>query len=337
MGPSVLGLIITHKCNLKCRHCCNDSHPRRTGVVPFEDLARLIEEASGLPGIREVGISGGEPFLLIPLVRRLVQLAGSRGLSSSITTNGFWAKAPARARATLADLRGCGLRSVCISTSPFHQEFLDLDDLKAAARIALEVGLSVTVNFVSTTSAPIGEFREALGELAGRVEVVHMPFIPAGRGATEVGPDELDRRSPAPSGNCRRHFEKLAIDPDGDVYPCCSPGGFTGPLRLGNVRDAPLGAILADARGSRLLAILEAVGPRFFLPFLRAAAIGPPLPERFGDQCHLCNVILSEPTYLPVILGAAEQLFEELAALGSGGGGPAGDALGVLTGPGASG
>lgn len=316
-GPNVLGLLVTSKCNIICRHCCNDSHPKQQGSVRFENLALLVEMAGEIPSIKEVGISGGEPFLFLPLLKRLIEFAKSRGLTSAVTTNGFWATSKDRAVALLSELKACGLGTISISTSVFHQEFIDLLTVVTAARSAIEVGVVAKVNYVSTASVSLDELRIALGDLSNKVEIVVMPCIATGRGARNVSEKELPRTLAAPHGNCREHFKKLAVDALGNVYPCCSPGGFTEPLLMGNANVSSLRSVIDRSASNKLLAILEAVGPQFFLPFLQAAAV-PGLPERFSDQCDLCNTMLSSERYLPIVRNAAEQLFSELATLSPG-------------------
>src|SRR5690348_622726 len=100
--PEVLGVLLTSKCNFTCRHCCNESAPANTHTARFEDIARLIDESCGIPSIREVGISGGEPFLFVELLRRVVLHAAACGLQASVTTNGFWGRSRGAAR-LLAD------------------------------------------------------------------------------------------------------------------------------------------------------------------------------------------------------------------------------------------
>jgi MoaA/NifB/PqqE/SkfB family radical SAM enzyme len=307
-------MLLTSKCNISCRHCCNDSGPSHSGAARFEDIARIIEMARGIPSIKEVGISGGEPFMFIPLLHRIIQFAASAGFTSSVTTNGFWGRS-VRAAQLLEDLKTSGLRAVHISTSVFHQEFVDLSTVISAASTALLVGLKATINLVSTSSLSDEEIRIALGELSDKVEIIVMPCLPAGRAATLVDDEEFVCEQVTPQGNCREHFKKLAVDRSGNVYPCCSPGGFTAPLLMGNVQNASLSSILEASANNKLLAILESVGPQFFLPFLRAAAIEPPLPERFSDQCHLCHVMLSSSSYAETIRNASERLFWELATL----------------------
>ena len=312
-APDVLGVLLTSRCNITCRHCCNDSHPQRTDVRPFHEIARIISMARDVPSIKEVGISGGEPFLFPALLLRVVQAAAAEGLTSSVTTNGFWGRAPKRNASLLCTLRDAGLRAVHISTSVFHQEFIDTRTVGGAAESALDAGLAVTINVVSTTSLDPSALRETFGDLATRVGFVVMPCLPAGRGATLVRAAEFPLEFASPPGNCHAHFKKLAVDGQGDVYPCCSPGGFTPPLRMGNVHDSSLRSILDASTRSQLLAILEDVGPHFFLPFLRASTQGRWLPARFSDQCHLCHVMLSSDACAVVVRDASAQLFAELA------------------------
>jgi MoaA/NifB/PqqE/SkfB family radical SAM enzyme len=316
-GPNVLGLLITSKCNIVCRHCCNDSHPLHAGSVAFEDAARLIEMAREIPSIREVGISGGEPFLFIPLLRRIVQSAAEAGFTSSITTNGFWGRSPERALSLLSELRHCGLRAVNLSTSVFHQEHINLSVLVEAASVALRAGLDVCINLVSSSGLKEESLRTALGDLSKKIEIVVMPCLAAGRGATAVRAEEFERGFESPPGNCREHFRKLAVDGSGQVYPCCSPGGFTPPLLLGSVRQSSLRSIWESSADNKLLAILEEVGPQFFLPFLRKAALEPPPPEKFSDQCDLCNFMLSTKVYAETVAKVSEQLFEQLGDVSS--------------------
>jgi MoaA/NifB/PqqE/SkfB family radical SAM enzyme len=315
-SPSVLGLLITSKCNIVCRHCCNDSHPLNSGSVTFEEAARLIEMAREIPTIREIGISGGEPFLFITLLRGIVQAASCAGFTSSITTNGFWGRAPELASPLLSELKQHGLRAINLSTSVFHQEYIDLSILAKAASMGLEAGLDVCINLVSTSSLTGEALKSALGDLSKQVEFVVMPCLAAGRGAAAVRDEEFERGFEAPAGNCREHFKKLAVDRSGQVYPCCSPGGFTPPLLMGNVRESSLGSIWKRSAENKLLAILEEVGPQFFLPFLRRAPLDPPLPQRFSDQCDLCNFILSKADYAATVAKVSEQLFDQLGSLG---------------------
>lgn len=313
-SPTVLGILLTSKCNISCRHCCNCSGPGSDRVVSLDYIKDLIDDAAKIGSITEVGLSGGEPFLFLDHVRDAMRHARGHGFTASVTTNGFWGRSR-RADRMLSDLQADGLTSLCISTSQFHQEFIRVETVVAAVAAALRVGLRTTINVVASADFQPEVVRAALGDLADKVGIAVMPCLPTGRAMAEVEAQELPSFTAQPLGNCRHHFQKLAVDLDGDVWPCCSPGGFTAPLRMGNATQMPVNEIVAQSAGNPLLAILDAVGPAFFLPFVRDAGVSDDLPDRFADQCHLCHSMLSSPRVAAVVEAACRRLTQEIGRL----------------------
>ena len=212
----------------------------------------------------------------------------------------------------MTTLRHDGLSALNISTSAFHREFLDRRILPQAARAAIDAGIRPTVNVVSSRGHGLDGVREELGALAAQVDFVVMPCLPSGRSDGPIADEEFVRELQAPPGDCRDDFKKLAVDQHGDVFPCCSPGGFTAPLRLGNIYEPLAGPTAQAIALRRLLSILHEVGPGFFLPFVRAAYPHERALEKFSDKCHLCHVLLSDPRYTAVVHEAGERLFQSL-------------------------
>jgi pyruvate-formate lyase-activating enzyme len=317
-NPDVLGILLTSKCNLVCRHCCNDSSPEQSSTLSIERIRQLIDEAGAVPSIRDIGFRGGEPFLFYPLLLEAVDYARSRGFGSSVTSNGYWGHSR-RAPGLIAELGARGLTSLVLSTSLFHGEFVSRDAVAAAATAALDQGLEVTINVVASSSYSAEDAAAAFEALAADVRFVVMPLIPTGRAAEMIESSHFPPPAPAvPLGNCSRHFRKMAVDTKGDLYPCCSPGGFTPALKLGNIAEAPLADVAGRARSHPVLSILDSVGPAFFLPFVRAAGVDEGLPGGFVDQCHLCHAIFSSKPAAAVARAAAGELMTQLAQLNSG-------------------
>ncbi|HEY5724057.1 MAG TPA: radical SAM protein [Allosphingosinicella sp.] len=310
--PDVLGILLTGKCNLVCRHCCNESHPKNQSVVQIQEIRRLIDEAKSIRSIREIGFSGGEPFLFESLLLDAVAYARESGFGSSITTNGYWGRS-SRGPRLLAALKNQGLSGLAISTSVFHREFVDIGTVAAAAEAGLAARLDVVINVVESADLNEEVVRAELGKLADRLRFVVMPLLPTGRAASEIASDQYQSAFSRPLGNCARHFRKLAVDVAGNVYPCCSPGGFTPALRIGGIDDKSLAEIVRDRGINPLISILDSVGPAFFLPFVRAAGADADLPDSFVDQCHLCHAMLSSPAAAAVVTEMSGQLMAELA------------------------
>lgn len=315
MDTEVLGLIFTQRCNFRCRHCCNESSPQGQETLPLEAMLDHVSQAAASGRFKEIGLSGGEPFLFPRQLLKVVSHAHECGLSASVTSNGFWGFSEQHARQVLEPLVAAGLASVNLSVSPFHLEFTQLGRIVTAAEVGLDLGLLVRVNVVQTPDFSVDQVRPAFGAVAELVEFVPMPCIPAGRAADEVARTDLPVRARMRMGNCHDFFAKVAVTASGDVYPCCSPGGFTPPLRGGSLTSEPLARILDRMQDSPLLQVLESVGPSFFLPFVQARLGRDLLADGLVDQCHLCHTLLTDPELTAVVDEALTQLAVELDQL----------------------
>lgn len=74
-------------CNITCANCYIESSPRNDALVYISpaEVATYLDEAQGM-GVREVGFTGGEPFMnpgLIPMLDDVL----SRGLRALVLTN----------------------------------------------------------------------------------------------------------------------------------------------------------------------------------------------------------------------------------------------------------
>jgi hypothetical protein len=84
---SRLWLYTNFDCNLACDYCCVRSSPRADPrALPLEDVQRAAAEAPGA-GVREIFVTGGEPFLRSDIAE--VLLACARALPTTVLTNGL--------------------------------------------------------------------------------------------------------------------------------------------------------------------------------------------------------------------------------------------------------
>ena len=189
----------TNACNLKCKHCYQDSeHERIDHELTLEEKLRVVDEM-GAMHIPMIAISGGEPTLspdLIPVIER----ASSYGMHISLATNGTTMTA-ARAVA----LRDAGLRYVEISLDSVdparHDAFRGIAGMwersVAGARVVkqtegLRLGIAMCVHQ--------GNFHEVRDMIRfaeddlGAGCLAHFNFIPVGRGLTMVSGDITQRQ-----------------------------------------------------------------------------------------------------------------------------------------------
>lgn len=89
-GAPTLQIHPSRHCNLACKHCYSDSGPSSRQMLPTETVRAVIGDAADM-GYRVVSVSGGEPFMY-PGLGELLTYAKSRGLHTTITTNGYFLK-----------------------------------------------------------------------------------------------------------------------------------------------------------------------------------------------------------------------------------------------------
>jgi radical SAM protein with 4Fe4S-binding SPASM domain len=77
---------ITNRCNLRCKHCYNDSGPKRDQELTFEEIKKSVDTFADA-GVLNIVISGGEP-LLHPHIFDIIQYIRSKPMSCIIFTNG---------------------------------------------------------------------------------------------------------------------------------------------------------------------------------------------------------------------------------------------------------
>lgn len=136
------GLLLTYWCNARCVSCYVCGSPAGGDDMSVEAALALwagLRQAS--PHGCRIHIGGGEPFgrwqTLIELARR----AQAEGLGpiEAVETNAFWAADERIVRDRLKALDEAGLGRLTISADPYHQQFVPIQRVRLAARLAEEV------------------------------------------------------------------------------------------------------------------------------------------------------------------------------------------------------
>jgi len=184
----------TNRCNLKCKHCYQDSdHNRLADELTLAEKLDLVDQM-GAMSMPMLAISGGEPTIsqdLLPVVRR----ASGYGMHLSLATNGT-ALTPQLAD----DLADAGMRYVEISLDSVdparHDAFRGVagmwDRAVAGARLVaahdrLRLGIATCVH-----QGNLHEVRELMDFAEndlGAESFAHFNFIPVGRGLKMVTGD----------------------------------------------------------------------------------------------------------------------------------------------------
>lgn len=243
-------------CNLRCRHCYASSGPDRPpGAMTEADTLRLVREAAAL-GCRTIQFTGGEIFLRRDLLR-LVREARSLGVDTvELFTNATLIRA-----ADLDALEPLGVRfavSVYSHRSEAHDAITQVpgswNRTVGNLRRLLDRGFPVRVGVIrmGPNWNDMEETRRFLTDLGLPDKAVGFDTVrPAGRGCegglgepdpglVRLGPPD---RFETKAGRLTARTcwsGRLAVDPDGNVYPCV----FSRSLPVGNVRRGGLAAVI---------------------------------------------------------------------------------------------
>lgn len=280
-----VGLLLTERCDVACRHCWFASSPDREATMTLEQAKRYIDEAAD-NGARWVSFTGGEPFLVYDLLRHLTAYTTSKGLLCEAVTNCNWATSNEKALRLLSPLRDAGLDTLNMSVDDFHQEVIPLERVRncfeAAKRLELRPVLMIAVSQKSDITAY--GIRDVLNDpdiqVLGAEKLpnpsalaVETHFTPVGRGEETLRHMlKLVRVEAEP---CRRALTDIGVRPGGDVMPCCGP--------LGTQRDAAIGNLEAED-------LSEMLEKAWKDPWLRGIYEegSPWLEGLYVSRCHMC-------------------------------------------------
>lgn len=306
--PRYLSLVTTRRCTAACDHCCVGAGPRETDAIPVDRMHALIDEATRVPSFELIAFTGGECFLLGEALDELIGHATSRGYRTRVITNGYWAKNAERARSRVATARANGLGEMMVSTGTFHQRFVPVVRVIAAARAAAEAGILTRISVETCDQSQFDEsvLRDALHDLieAKRVILGQDVWITdaGGRGRSVVTHDRaLESRPDAAHGRCAQILNVVSVTPRQDLIACCGfPQEHLPRMRLGSVAERALDAVLEAAPPELLKIWLHVEGPSGIAAFVARHVPGFRLPPA-ASICQACVALQRDAVAMSVL------------------------------------
>jgi len=86
-SPFLIVWNFTNNCNLKCKHCYQQAAGPLENELSLEEKISLVNQLDAA-GVAAVALSGGEPTIH-PHFKRIIQELSSRGIFTSVATNGW--------------------------------------------------------------------------------------------------------------------------------------------------------------------------------------------------------------------------------------------------------
>ncbi len=287
------GIITNYFCTSSCKHCLYNSSPYwPKDYMDAATAERALETCRRL-GCKSVHIGGGEPFLNFDRLKEV--LAVARRMSFSIEyveTNSSWYTSQARAVSMLKELKGFGLKTLLVSASPFHLEYIPFKKVTGVVGACQEVGIypfiwteaffRLFLKLDPEKRYSISEAQELIGKAAFQSALNSYWIHPGGRAAINLkGPgfswEEIVRVHPEGCSELMdtSHFHM-------DLYGNFVPGLCSGLA----IRIEDLGRPI-DASRYPLLTMLYNEGIGGFLEFARKRDFDPK-EGRYSSKCGLC-------------------------------------------------
>lgn len=299
-----IGLVLTDYCNAHCEMCCagREEITCHRHTLSSKELDQVLAQIRETPQITSVGVTGGEPMLYEPLVRKVLNYDYGRPMHFSLKTNGFWGKNPYKAKLFLKDY--CDrLKKISFSYDGFHREYIDIDSIRELIDLAWDYKIPTdVVGCFLRTGTSAGEILDALGEQAYKCTFFYQPVIRTGLAKSIPEPSFIKPYGPtSPLPCCAPLRHTLLINTSLDVYPCCSQVVEGTILRVGNLGETTLSQVIKNISHNRLLVSLFTKGVGPFLQIAHEEEGSELRKQAFTTPCEACEYLFRNSRLLEKI------------------------------------
>jgi hypothetical protein len=293
------GLLLTYRCTAACRFCYYRCSPLAGGLMSVRTAMECWQGLERLAGPEaRVHLTGGEPFLYFERLSEICLEARRLGLApaESVETNAGWVEGQTDAEIgeKLALLKDCGIGRLKISWDPFHEEFVEVEQVRRLVRLAGQLlgPERVLVRWQKHLEYPSGitGLSPAEQEAVFTETLRTDPCRFTGRAAETLAHLAQGQPVEAFEGrNCQNALldaKGIHVDPEGHIFV----GQCSGML-LGNVHTTGIDSLWQTFEPNKMefWSVLYKEGPVGFLS--EAIGAGYRVRTQYASKCHLCTDI----------------------------------------------
>ena len=294
--PDVLHIIYSLKCNLRCRHCHNDSSGEQTKTIDINDIVNIISSAKNT-SIERVVLLGGEIFLYPDIVRTIIKHTHANDMRISIVTNGFWGKSIDSVTRILdllveSDWNPETDKIVC-SAGDYHQEWMPLESIKTVITkyyTKFKKPVNIQVECITTT---LEDFKKELSSIPHDkfeiTKVFHGTNLYRYGREQSLVVDNSKLKSYKSIPGCTM-IDRLMIEPNGAVFPCHGFNDHNPGLSFGRIDSFTSAAnMIQKANESFIIKLLSNTELREVYSVILSNH--PYLPDKFATICEMCEIV----------------------------------------------
>ena len=252
--PREIAFGYSTRCNIKCGHCVAAGGVPESAKMDFVRAMEIIEEMAAAK-VTGVSFTAGEPLVFKDDICGLIRVCRQNRVYTRVVSNGFWAKTPDLADKTVSALIESGLSQLRLSTSRWHQENIDRENMAHAAGACMRQGLDYFISFVTDFSKADDAVEQFLQD--NHLRYFPEPLIYFGRA------DQFDRKRIQTDYFPNTCPMNAYLSPNQDMYACCDAGSRfseTGFLYLGNLEQEPVGELFKKKEGHPLYQLIRTMG-----------------------------------------------------------------------------
>jgi len=286
---------ITNKCNVKCRHCINSHSDTVLGEAEENMVLSCLDKVREL-GYKKINIVGGEPFLKLDLLKKIIDKATELGIIVGITTNAYWASSVEKAEDILEQLHNVKL--ILLSTDFFHMENIPMENIKNAVTACKNKSVSTAINTVCLTKSQQEKLKDILSWVPKDVFVnygIMMPFGGAKDFASEVERDFCPKKKDEIPDFC--DVEENYVDCEGGLYTCCMSTLCTTTKQFcfGNLYKQNTEDIFTAKDTDGIYKLVSGIGIRGLVDLLEECKSADLyLDKKYSSQCEFCVSVLND-------------------------------------------
>jgi len=309
---SQVGLFLTFRCTIRCRHCMVCAGPHRTEEVDIHEATGWLHQIAsyGNGHTSSIAFTGGEPFCCWDKLLTLANTARRLNLTYTVMTNGFWAESKQKTRDMLVQLKPS---DVSISTDTYHAEYIPIGNVTRVFEACQDLGIRCDISLAYDPKM-LEQTRllvQRILTFAPREAIRTSRVFPSGRGESQADfCDEATIHRPPSEIPCL--FATVPyILPNGDVMACTGPiinlPHSNNPLCLGSLRERSIIDIFNDSQVHPILHGLRIWGPRFWHRLVEAHGPKSSLPDGYYTNCPCegCIALLGNSTISEFLGNAA--------------------------------
>lgn len=303
-----ISICLTDKCTATCKHCCMSCSPQGESTLDQDKILEVLDQISNIDKIQVVNITGGEPFIYYDFLKIVLSKINAIGRRATLITNGFWAVSEKDTEEKLLDLINCGLKSLSVSLSEFHNEFVALDNINNIINVARQLPISLNLKIAVTKDKMAFDLLSKIGDNIVDVPIYFFSVASVGR-AQEISDNRLIKKYYT---NKRMHCsdKELVIYNNGDCYPCCSPAIFDTCFKIGNIFETSLDELIRRVDCNLLLHYLRKKGVDWYKDIL-VDNFNYKFADSYVSPCVLCADIFRNADVLKDLTPFLKDYYEK--------------------------